>query len=321
MASPPANPVAPALPPGAARAVRPAGPPVRAAQTGPAWARVYHAALAVSWVAIAGFFLFWGLDYYAMPLQERAYSADHELFKPTGLVGNRLAIAGTAMLAIGVGGYMTRKRWGRLQHAGKLRHWLSAHIWLCTLGPFLITLHTSFKVGGLVSIAFWSMLLVVASGVVGRFVYVRIPQNLNGRARSMRELEEEQRTLATEIESASPGLSDGALAPFLAETPAPGGLLAAVGQALRADLTAPARRRQLRTALVAAGVAPEQRHALEALARRHRRLAQERALLVPFERLFRYWHTFHLPFAIVMALILLVHIGVAIAFGYAWTPG
>jgi hypothetical protein len=225
------------------------------------------------------------------------------------------------MLALGVGGYMTRKRWGRLQHVGKLRHWLSAHIWLCTLGPFLITLHTSFKVGGLVSIAFWSMLLVVASGVVGRFVYVRIPQNLNGRARSMRELEEEQRTLATEIENASPGLVEGALAPFFAETPTPGGLLAAVGHALRADLTAPARRRKLRTALVAAGVAPAQRQALEALARRHRRVAQERALLVPFERLFRYWHTFHLPFAIVMALILLVHIAVAIAFGYAWTPG
>ena len=41
--------------------------------------------LAVTWIAVAGFFLFWGLEYYAAPLQERAYRDDHELFKPTGL--------------------------------------------------------------------------------------------------------------------------------------------------------------------------------------------------------------------------------------------
>ena len=304
-----------------ARAVRPAGPPARAGAAGaPRWARVYHAALGVTWVAVAGFFLFWGLDYYLTPLQDRPYAPAHDLFKPTGLVGNRLAIAGTAMLIVGVGGYMLRKRWGRLQHVGKLRHFQSAHIWMCTLGPFLITLHTSFKVGGLVSIAFWSMVMVVASGVIGRFVYVRLPKGVNGRTRTMRELEDEQRELAAELDGEAPGLS-GLLAPYLAAAPAPRGLLAAVWQALRADLSAPARRRRLHAALVAAGAAPERRARLEHLARRHRRLAQERALLVPFERLFRYWHTFHLPFAIVMVLILLVHIAVAVALGYAWTPG
>ena len=197
---------------------------------------------------------------------------------------------------------------------------LSAHIWLCTLGPFLILLHTSFKVGGLVSIAFWSMVLVVASGVVGRYVYVRLPQNIHGRTRSMRELEEEQRTLAADLEEASPGLDAAVLAPFLAAPPPPRGLLSALGQALASDLGAWRRRRALHAALDAAGVAPEERDRLETLARRHRRLQQERALLAPFERLFRYWHTFHLPFAITMGLILLVHIAVAIAFGYAWTP-
>jgi hypothetical protein len=312
--SPPAGAVA-------AAGLRPAGPPAHTQlAAGPRWARVYHAALAVTWVAIAGFFLYWGLDYYLTPVIERPYDPGHDLFKPTGLVGNRLAVAGTAMLVVGVGGYMLRKRWGRLQNVGRLRHWLSAHIWLCTLGPFLITLHTSFKVGGLVSIAFWSMVLVVASGVVGRFVYVRIPKGMHGRTRTMRELEEEQRELAAELEAESPELS-ATLAPYLSAGPAPAGLAAALLHAVRSDLGAPARRRRLHAALVAARVAPERRHRLETLARSHRRLAQERALLVPFERLFRYWHTFHLPFAIVMVLILLVHIAVAAALGYAWTPG
>ena len=55
------------------------------------------------------------------------------------------------------------------------------------------------------------------------------------------------------------------------------------------------------------------------LARRSRRLALGAAVLQPFGRLFRYWHAIHLPLAIVMLLVLLLHIGVAIAFGYAWT--
>ena len=59
---------------------------------------------------------------------------------------------------------------------------------------------------------------------------------------------------------------------------------------------------------------------LEHLAQRYRRLAINRAVLVPFGRIFRYWHAVHLPLAIVMAVILTLHIAVAFLLGYAWTP-
>ncbi|MBN1199798.1 MAG: hypothetical protein JXA23_10635 [Bacteroidales bacterium] len=35
--------------------------------------------------------------------------------------------------------------------------------------------HTSFKFGGLVAISFWSMAAVFFSGIIGRFIYIRIP--------------------------------------------------------------------------------------------------------------------------------------------------
>ena len=54
------------------------------------------------------------------------------------------------------------------------------------------------------------------------------------------------------------------------------------------------------------------------LAGEQRRLRQQVLLLRPFQRLFRYWHVFHLPLAIVMFLILAVHVGVAVLFGYTW---
>ena len=34
--------------------------------------------------------------------------------------------------------------------------------------------------------------------------------------------------------------------------------------------------------------------------------------------LFRYWHVAHLPFAIVMLIIMIVHVAVTIIFGYRW---
>jgi hypothetical protein len=48
------------------------------------------------------------------------------------------------------------------------------------------------------------------------------------------------------------------------------------------------------------------------------RIERQLALLAPFHRLFRYWHVFHLPFAIVMFVVLAVHVAVAVAFGYGW---
>ena len=279
--------------------------------------RVYHIALGLTWVLVAGFFLAWGLDYYLQPLHERAYNPDHALFKPTGLVGNRLAVFGTAMIAFGVGSYMLRKRWSRLQHWGKLRHWLSFHIFLCTLGPFLVLLHTSFKVGGIVSIAFWSMVLVVASGVIGRYVYVRIPKTMSGQFRTMQEIDAEQTALLDALHEG--GVTDARWSGTIEEPRAPKGLLHALVLAARFDLEGRRQTRALRAALTETAVPDETQERLVDLGRQYRRLAQQRVLLQPFGRLFRYWHTFHLPLAIVMALILLVHIGVAIAFGYGWT--
>jgi hypothetical protein len=36
------------------------------------------------------------------------------------------------------------------------------------------------------------------------------------------------------------------------------------------------------------------------------------------QKLFNYWHVIHLPFAIVMLVIMLVHVGITLAFGYRW---
>jgi pheromone shutdown protein TraB len=143
----------------------------------------------VLWIGIAAVTLARGVEYYATPLQERPFTPGHESLKPSGTIGLGYGVIGTALILFGVMTYSTRKRARIIARAGKLKHWLAFHNFLCTMGPYLILLHTSFRFGGLISIAFWSMVAVVGSGVFGRYVYVRIPKAINGRFLSLREVE------------------------------------------------------------------------------------------------------------------------------------
>ena len=40
--------------------------------------------------------------------------------------------------------------------------------------------------------------------------------------------------------------------------------------------------------------------------------------LQTMQKLFKYWHVAHLPFALVMLVIMVVHVAVSIVFGYTW---
>ena len=66
------------------------------------------------------------------------------------------------------------------------------------------------------------------------------------------------------------------------------------------------------------GVAPEVKRRTIGLLRRRLALEQQGRLLLPFQRLFSYWHILHLPLAIVLLIVTIVHVTVAFLFGYVW---
>jgi hypothetical protein len=41
-------------------------------------------------------------------------------------------------------------------------------------------------------------------------------------------------------------------------------------------------------------------------------------LLDTMQNLFKYWHVAHMPFALVMLVIMIIHVGVTLVFGYKW---
>lgn len=295
--------------------------------------------------AVGGTALLAGLDYYVVPLAERPFSPLHAQFAPTGLIGQGLGIVGTLMMAVGVASYGARKRIRALARFGKLKSWLQFHIFLCLLGPFLVLLHTTFKFGGLVAIAFWSMTLVVASGVFGRWVYVWIPKTANGRFLGREEIRERLHELLQELEGQL-RMPPEALLDLLdprqertgddavqqhdrrsARRPGPDrrrrarrgtGILGAVAESLRHAFGSGAARARFHRILEAKGVQePTRSRVVRGLAE-ERQLEQQLRMLEPFQAAFRYWHAFHLPLAVVMVLILLIHVGVAVAFGYTW---
>ncbi len=275
--------------------------------------------LPLLWVALAVLPLWGGFQYYLTPLAERPFMTAHEAFKPSGLVGQGLGILGTLMMIVGVSSYSLRKRWTWLHRFGKLRTWLTFHIFLCTLGPYFILLHTTFKVGNIVAIAFWSMTIVVVSGVFGRYVYVHIPKTLNGVFYSLNELRKQQAALAAQISAAlewKGGDVEGLLREM--QMPAVSGFGAALFRALRFDMGRRNLGRRLEARLYEQDVTPDTVSEVIPLFLKSLTLTQQQQVMQPFQRLFGYWHVLHLPLALILLVVLLVHVGVAIAFGYTW---
>jgi len=142
--------------------------------------KIYVGSFFVVGVAVMVLLAINGYDYYSTPLEERFFNSKHTLLKPSGDWGHGFGIIGTLMMIMGVSIYMIRKRVKWVFNFGFLKHWLEFHIFLCTVGPMLVLYHTAFKFGGIVSVSFWSMVLVVLSGVIGRFIYVQIPRTIQG---------------------------------------------------------------------------------------------------------------------------------------------
>ena len=95
-------------------------------------------------------------------------------------VGFYLGVTGSLMMAAMLL-YPLRKRARFMQRWGPLKHWFRWHMVMGIIGPTLVLFHSTFHIRSLnATVALTSMLIVVASGVIGRFVYTRIHHGLYG---------------------------------------------------------------------------------------------------------------------------------------------
>ena len=262
-----------------------------------------------------------GYQYYTTSLDQRFFNPNHTALKPSGIWGHGFGIIGTLMMIIGVAIYMIRKRGRKFLNFGYLKHWLELHIFLCSLGPVLVLYHTAFKFGGIVSVSFWSMVLVVLSGVVGRFIYVQIPRTIEGHEMGINAINDLRVNLAAKVSKAI-DIDQKVMNDFqiLAspERYKKLNFLQAFSFSFNDFIRIKFLMRKIKRIVSKAGLPVVIRKDILHAAKTEIVLSRRIALLRTFHKLFRYWHIVHLPFAITMFVIMLIHVGVTIAFGYKW---
>lgn len=251
-----------------------------------------------------------GWSYYTTPLAVRGYSPVHRLLRPSGPVGQTLGLAGAVLMLVPFV-YMGYKRLRRHKSGANLKRLLEIHIFCGIVGPILVTFHTAFKFNGIVSAAYWSMVLVALSGFVGRYLYVRIPRTIRGVELSQAELDERTDALRDELQwSAGPEALDALDRMEAAIAARPPSWFNGLGDwALRRTLD------QVVTGIEAhAGRSTSA--GLRAALDERVRLQQRRHALAATKRLFDLWHVFHLPLVWVMFAIVSLHVGVSLYLGY-----
>lgn len=280
---------------------------------------IYIFILIASTVIIFLTLAIYGSGYYSTQISERHFHEQNELLKPTGLIGHGIGIAGSLLMIIGVFGYMARKRFRSLSRLGVLKYWLEFHIFLCTLGPILVLYHTTFKFGGIVAISFWSMVAVVLSGVIGRFIYLQIPRTIQGRELSLNDLS---------------GLEDDLFKDLQDNYKINYEIIAHLNIALNSYTSGESRNfilriinrfrferkllRQAKKELKTQQLAGKDLRKVLRLFKSKIILNRRIAWLSTMQDFLRYWHVAHLPFALIMLVIMIIHIIVAVLFGYKW---
>jgi hypothetical protein len=264
----------------------------------------------------------YGEDYYRLSQADRPSSPKHHLLKPSGFVGINLGALGVLMLC-GIFLYPLRKRWAWLQRQGNSKHWLDHHVLLGVAAPVCIAFHSSFKFRGLAGIAFWVMLAVSLSGVIGRYLYAQIPRQVTVAESSLKVFEAvlgRQKIIPqTDLQR-------------LIHLPAPNqardwSALAALGYMAASDLSRPFHVTRLRVRVMGIGptmcslggwLPPKnaQLEGLIGLARKQVLLSRRVIFLSHAQQVFKWWHVVHKPLSYAFAILALVHIVVAMLLGF-----
>lgn len=238
-------------------------------------------------------------------------------------LGYWLGVAGGSMMLL-LFAYPLRKRLRLMARWGAAKWWFAVHMVLGIGGPLLVLVHSGFQIGSLnAGVALYSMLIVAGSGVVGRFLYLRIHRGLSGERQSLAQL---QQALGLQHDSLHSALG---FAPILERSllrfeayalNAPGSL----AQQVRAYTLLPIRQiatrqrclRALRQSL--RKQSKEQGWDARAYRQSHRRLqqtvvgylqaVQRVAQFQAAVRLFSLWHVLHVPFVYLMVICAIAHV-------------
>jgi Fe-S-cluster-containing hydrogenase component 2 len=254
-------------------------------------------------------------------------------FRPGCELAVNFGYAGTFIMISGLA-YVWRRRLGFMKNWGSLRAWFDWHVMTGVIGPTFILMHSAAKLDNWVSMAFWSMIATVISGLLGRYLTTELPERAST---AMVETLEVDRKLA-ELRHAHPGVrvADGWFEGYRRRVanwekrligkgkdgkgakdkkPTFIGSVFTFFWVIKDDLGRGRRLRALRKALRAAVRGKGARKVRREAARYAERLAlleRRRVLLPRLAPLFEQWKAVHIPMSVILTIIAGIHIFLAL---------
>ncbi len=274
--------------------------------------------LTLAGVLITALMIFVGQEYYLLGRRDRLDHPLHALLKPSGPWGHGVGIIATLFMMSNFI-YSLRKRWRMMKGAGPIGRWLTFHQFVGLMSPVAIAFHAAFQSNNLIATATAvSVAVVVATGIVGRFIFGWIPSE-EGRQSELAEVLARWERLKSRIRELRAGTTDEMqVSLFLDQVsspvPADVGLVAFLLRSGREKRTQRRDVKRLRALFPDKVQFKEFSEGVERL----RILRAQVGFYRSLKNLMRGWRVFHVILAILLVVMIAAHIGVSLYLGYFW---
>lgn len=298
-------------------ALRPSSAPVK--EQGSGLVRALAVGFVLASLALA--WALWNRDYYGLDPHDRAVHPLHAVLRPSMGTGLALGIASAVLVAVNLAYLARRSPSVKWLTWGSLRAWMTSHVATGILALLLALLHAGMTAGDSIGgHALLALLVLFASGAIGRYLYAYVPRAANGRELELEEVRVRMARLADAWTGSQRAFAERAratIADLVARrqwrSSLPGRVAALVsGQRELARVLA-----GLRAEGRAAGVAPEQLDETLVLAREAHRTAMVVAHFEDVRALVAGWRYVHRWVALALVLLLAIHVVVALSYGTA----
>ena len=269
-------------------------------------------ALILAWLTLKGY------DYYLLPRAARMHSPLHGTLRAAGHWGHGVGIVATGFMMLNFV-YPLRKRARALSGVGSIRDWLDFHMFVGFMSPLVIAFHAAFQSNNQLATATAAALLVVVfTGIVGRFIYGLVPTS-GGRAVELADLRGAWERLRARLQPLIEDSDDPALLHALFD--GAGALPAQEKPLPLVFLMLPARWATARMNLLRARTHFREPAEYAEFTDGYQRLERLRVQLAFFQglkTLLRTWRLFHASLAVFLVITISAHIAVSLYLGYGW---
>jgi hypothetical protein len=226
--------------------------------------------------------------------------------------GHSLGVLGFILMLLTETLYSLRKR-SRSARWGRMSSWLKFHIYTGLVGPYLVLLHTSWKFNGLAGIVMLLTVIIVASGVIGRYIYTAVPRTADGIEIESQDIERQIETVNAELQrwqDTRPTSLNGFSSMLASQSEGSGDQLSLIFGRTFQEWTF--RYNFWREKMRLNAGARAQMEKMEVLLKRQRTLNRQLSSLTMARQLLGLWHTIHIPIGLVLFTAAFIHIIAAI---------